>query len=148
MTTPNLLAISGIVYDIAGAILLVEAIALTRNEVLVRQSQQRQFSGGNLELFEAFDRQRHDAWFGLGLLIAGFVLQLVAAFGYPLPVSLLWCSVLSGVLITALVCWHLSARRLAATAKARFAESLHGMDRANFLRLHPDITPRPPHEWR
>lgn len=148
MTAPNLFAIAGIVYDIAGAMLLVQAIVRTRDETIVRQSQHWRFSGGNLELFRAFDEQRHDAEFGLGLLVTGFVLQLVAAIGYVLPVNWLWGSLLAVVLVAAFAWWRISAKRLAATARARFAASLDGIDRLNFLRHNPDTTPRPPFEWR
>lgn len=141
MTTPNLIAIAGIVYDIAGAMLLVQAIVRTRDEILVRQSQHRRFSGGNLELFKALDWQRHDACFGLGLLVAGFILQLFAAIGFALPVSWLGGSLLTVVLVAAFAWWRISAKRLAATAGARFAASLDGIDRLNFLRLHPEAMP-------
>ena len=139
MAALNLYSIAGVVYDIAGAILLAEAIALTSDKTLVQQSQYRQFSGGNLELFRALAEQRHDARFGLGLLVAGFSLQLFGPLGYALTIGWLSGLLLTGLLMAVLVWWRIAAKRLAVTAGTRFAACLGGMDLANFLRLHPDV---------
>lgn len=135
----NLYSIAGVIYDIAGAILLAEALVRTRDEVLVSQSQT--LPGGNLGLFAALEEQRHDARFGLALLITGFVLQLIAAIGYTLPVNWLSGSLLVAVLVGALLWWRLWARRSAITRKARYAAMLQGMDRLNFLSHGQDATP-------
>ena len=141
MSLINLFSVAGIIYDIAGAILLAEAIVRTRHETFVLQSQHREYSGGNVELFGAFEEQRHDAWFGLGLLVGGFVLQLFAAIGCMLAVSWLSGSSFAAVLVAVLLWWRIWAKRLAATRRHRYAAMLQGMDRLNFLAHGQDVTP-------
>src|ERR1700730_17048777 len=112
MNSSNLLSIAGLGYDILGAILLAEAIVRTRDETLVRQARQGgQFSGGNLLLFAALEEQRHDARFGLGFLIGGFVLQLVAALGYAVAINLGWSLLFTLILVVDLIWWGLWAKR-------------------------------------
>src|SRR5258708_35616800 len=85
MRDVNILSVAGPVYDIVGALLLAEAIVRTRREVLMRQAHPGgQFASVNLALFAALEEQRHDARFGLGFLVFGFLLQLVAAFNVVL----------------------------------------------------------------
>lgn len=136
MSGVNLFSAAGLMYDIAGAWLIVEAIIRTRDEQIARQAHPGgQFSGGNLKLFAALDEQRHDARFGLSLLIVGFLLQLVAALDYKLPLS--WLNVAISVvpLLAVVVWWKAWAKRLARSRRDRFAGFHEGMDRVNFLTL-------------
>jgi hypothetical protein len=143
MNSANLLSIFGAVYDIIGAILLAEGLVRTRDEILVRQARHGgKFSGGNLPLFGALEEQRHDAQFGLGLLIGGFLLQLVAAFGYAVAINWLSISLLIVLPVVILIWWHISAKQLSASRRERFADSLGGMDRLNFLAHNPEDAER------
>lgn len=140
MNGPNLFSVAGLLYDIAGAWLIVEAIIRTRDEQIARQAHPGgQFHGGNLKLFAALDEQRHDARFGLGLLIAGFLLQLVAALDFHLSVT--WFSLPISILplVGVMLWWKFRASRLASSRRDRFAD-LHEteLDRLNFLRNNPD----------
>jgi len=134
----NILSVAGPVYDIVGALLLAEAIVRTRREVLMRQAHPGgQFASVNLALFAALEEQRHDARFGLGFLIFGFVLQLVAAFGVVLA-HWLWIAVFLAVLAGVLLWWRLWSTRLALSRRMRVANSLEGIERANFLMYNPE----------
>jgi len=141
MNGPNLFSVAGLIYDIAGAWLIVEAIIRTRDEQIARQAHPGgQFSGGNLKLFAALEEQRHDARFGLALLIAGFLLQLVAAFDYRLPVNWLTVTIFIVLPLSAVgIWWWVRAKQLARSRRDRFAD-LHEtpLDRVNFLRNNPD----------
>ncbi len=138
MSAPNLLSIAGVGYDIVGAILLAQAIVRTRHETLVRQARHGgQFSGGNLPLFAALEEQRHDARFGLAFLVGGFLLQLITAFGSALAIDWGWSLFFGLVLVLGLTWWRMLAKRLSRSRRMRFANSLEGMDRLNFLSHNP-----------
>src|SRR3954470_16209937 len=103
----NLYAIAGLVYDIVGAVVLAEAIAATRTPLLVSQARNHgQFSTGNLALFGALEDQRHDARFGLALLVAGFALQLLAAFGSVAAVNSWNATLFALPVLAALFVWR------------------------------------------
>ena len=135
MSEPNLFSVAGLIYDIAGAWLIVEAIIRTRDEQIARQAHPGgQFSGGNLKLFAALEEQRHDARFGLALLIAGFLLQLVAAFDYKVGLSPFYVTISIVPLVGIVTWWRIWRKRLARSRRDRFAD-LHEteLDRLNFL---------------
>lgn len=137
-TSLNLLAIAGLLYDIAGAALIALAIIGTKHEALLRQARQGgQFSSANLAQFGALEEQRHDARFGLALLVSGFGLQLAAACGFAMSPTWPWsiAFVIAGA--GCLVAWWLSRRRMASTRRQRVADSLEGIDRLNFLTRNP-----------
>ena len=135
----NLLPITGLVYDIVGAILLAEAIVRSRHKILVLQARNRgQFPTANLALFSALEEQRHDARFGLGLLIIGFGLQLGGAIGYFLPFDWPYAITLVALLLGVVIWWCVSGRQIAATRRDRLAGSFEGLERLNFLRNNPD----------
>ena len=92
MNAINFYSVVGVVYDIAGAILLAEALVRTSDQVLAQQSQT--FVGGNLGLFGALEDQRHDARFGLALLVGlAVVVAWTAADGAELTPGLAFGSV-------------------------------------------------------
>jgi hypothetical protein len=135
----NLLSVFGILYDIVGAILIAAAIVGTREEMLIREARPGgQFSSVNLALFAALENQRHDAWFGLSFLVVGFVLQLVAAFGFAIELNLAACGFAMTSGLAVLAWWYLRRELLSATRRDRVAESLEGVDRLNFLTRNPE----------
>ena len=141
--TTNIFAIAGLVYDIVGAVVLAEAIAATRIAGLASQARNHgQFSTGNLALFAALEDQRHDARFGLGLLVTGFALQLLAALGYAWATT--WSSgVLSAVpLVVVLSAWQILTCRLAGSRLQRYLDTLESdLMRMNFIRHNPEEPP-------
>lgn len=109
MGTVNLLAVVGIVYDIAGAGLLAWALALTRDEILIAQA--RTQWDRNEAVLATLMEQRHDARFGVALLTLGFALQLLAALGWGLPAT--WASAAPfGLLVLAVLTGWWVGRRL------------------------------------
>ena len=119
--------------------MLAEAILRTKHELLLREAHPGgQFSSVNLSLFAAFEEQRHDARFGLGLLVCGFLLQLIAALGYKLAFKGLGVSISIVTLLAAIAWWRLWAKRLAKSRRMRVANSLEGIEKLNFLAHNAD----------
>ena len=139
----NLYAVAGLAYDIVGAVVLAEAIAATRTEILVNQARHRgQFSTGNLSLFAALEDQRHDARFGLVFLVGGFALQLLPAFGYSLAATWRSASFLATPLVVGLCVWQIWCCRLARTRYQRFLDTLDSrLEKLNFIGHNPEEPP-------
>ena len=89
----NLVNVSGLVFDIIGATLIALSIALANSKIIRAQS----FTvlNANPVLEYALILQREDARFGLGFLIIGFGLQLIAAFGMSAPISTGWITAIA-----------------------------------------------------
>ena len=131
------------VCDIAGAILIALAIVGSRHETLVSEAHHGgQFSGANLSLFGALENQRHDAWFGLSLLVSGFLLQLAAAVGLAIPIDAISLCIALVLGIALLVWWYLWREFLATTRRDRLAASLEGIDKLNFLMRNEPSPPQ------
>jgi drug/metabolite transporter (DMT)-like permease len=84
----NHLAAVGLVYDIAGAVLL--AWAILRGSAAQIRAQAGTFWGANFNLAKGLLEQQTDAFVGLPCLVLGFVLQLLAVVGGPAPHSPWW----------------------------------------------------------
>lgn len=126
----NILSVSGIIYDIVGAFLLARALVFAKDKILAAQS--ASVLNCNPALFAALEEQRHDARFGLWTLIAGFVLQLVAAFGCFVSTAFWpWFAV---VLVVILATYFATARRMKSTRDARLASLMKGVKKIEDLR--------------
>jgi len=77
--TPNLVNVSGLVFDLFGAGLIVMALAFAKAKIVKAQS--LTVMDANPVTHLAMLRQRQDALFGLLFLAIGFALQIVAALG-------------------------------------------------------------------
>ena len=84
----NALAVVGLVYDIFGVCIIAAALIGPRRYDLYHQA--GTYYVGNKALFKALLLQRTDAWFGLPILVGGFVLQLLGAMGLDAPRKALW----------------------------------------------------------
>jgi hypothetical protein len=73
---PNYLNVAGLVFDIAGAALLAKSIFF--NQATSIAAQATPTWGDNYGLRLALCEQRVDAWFGLPLLVVGFLVQLAS----------------------------------------------------------------------
>ena len=73
----------GLIFDIIGVLILARALALPSDEQLLMLS--GTYLNGNRGLFVAFVEQRHDARFGLAIVVLGFVLQAIGAAGLQFP---------------------------------------------------------------
>jgi hypothetical protein len=87
----------------------------------------------------ALEEQRYDARFGLALLIGGFLLQLVTAFDYRVPINQLSVAISIVPLVGLVIWWQVGGKRLARSRRHRFAD-LHETepDRVNFLSHNPN----------
>lgn len=105
---PNLLNVAGLAFDMAGASLLAWALVFTRGQILKAQS--LTVFNGNPVLHMALRRQRLDACFGLGMLLFGFLLQMIAAIG--LSCELAYWYIPAGLLIAVLAAHQFARLRL------------------------------------
>ena len=78
---------TGLIYDIAGVLVLGYALAWSSDIQLYRHA--GTYYGGNRVLFAEFIVRRADAWFGLMLLVVGFGQQILGAAATQFP-SLGW----------------------------------------------------------
>ena len=85
---PNLVNVSGLVFDIIGAGLVALSIALANSRII--RAQCLTVVGANPVLAYALTQQREDARFGLGFLVTGFSLQMGASVGISFPISAWW----------------------------------------------------------
>ncbi len=116
----NEFAAIGLLYDIAGVVVLGWAIAFAPDAVL--KSQVGTAIGFNPAMVEALSQQRVDAKFGLVLLITGFLLQLLAAAGLESRAWWDWILVLA--LVATGVYYRIFRGRLARSAAARLQREL------------------------
>jgi drug/metabolite transporter (DMT)-like permease len=93
----NHLAAVGLVFDIAGALLL--AWGIVRGSTAQIRAQAGTFWGANFNLAKGLIEQQTDAFAGLPCLVFGFALQLFGGIGWPTPHSPWWW-----LLATALFC--------------------------------------------
>jgi hypothetical protein len=114
---------AGLVYDIAGVTLLVLALAAVRTETIQAQSSTG-YGGANKDLYKALILQRHDARFGLPLLVIGFTMQAAGAH----DAEVLWpCGkVLVLPLAVILACYLLSRWRIARDTSLELRAVLDG----------------------
>lgn len=111
----NILNVFGLVYDVVGAFLLARAFAFGRDKILAAQS--LSVVGSNPALFAALAEQRLDARFGIGILIAGFLFQLLAALNVFVSVGYWPWFVLALAMVLG---WYfVAARRLKRGSAAR-----------------------------
>lgn len=120
----NVLNVAGIMYDILGATLLAKAIAFTSDKLLAAQA--GSYTGWNPVLLAALDEQRLDAKYGLGILIAGFLLQLLAAIGIGPDVPPLWLFGFALVLVAIVGLYRVQAHSNYVNREERFQEALQG----------------------
>lgn len=73
----NWLNVAGIALDIVGAIWLAKGLAFVRRTDLFEQSR---YGHGSPATVAMLERHRLDAQCGLGILVVGFGMQLIAAF--------------------------------------------------------------------
>lgn len=85
------LIVVGLIHDVAGAMILVRAIAFARDKII--NAQAGTYWGGNNALLRALCEQRYDARWGLALIVTGFLWQIVAQIlssaGYLFEISLI-----------------------------------------------------------
>lgn len=85
------LIITGLVHDVAGAIILVRAIAFANDKII--NAQAGTYYGGNNALLRALCEQRYDARWGLALIVIGFLwqiaAQLISSAAYIFEISLI-----------------------------------------------------------
>lgn len=85
------LIVVGLIHDVAGAMILVRAIAFARDKII--NAQAGTYWGGNNALLRALCEQRYDARWGLALIVTGFLWQIVAQIlsstAYLLEISLI-----------------------------------------------------------
>lgn len=129
LLSANLLSAAGVFYDIVGAFLIVRAIVFARPKILAAQS--ASVINRNPTLFAALDQQQHDGQFGTGILIAGFVFQLLAALGCGVSVAYWpWFAV---ALAGALGAYFAVGVRRKRTREARLDQLLKGVKRVEEL---------------
>jgi hypothetical protein len=75
---PNYLNVAGLVFDIVGAALLAKSIFFNPAESIAAQASPTWDDNYGLRL--ALCEQRVDAWFGMPMLILGFLVQLASDF--------------------------------------------------------------------
>ncbi len=124
MESANLFSVAGVAYDIAGAILLAQAIVFSRDKLIAAQS--GTYFGGNSALFAALEEQRHDGRFGLGLLVIGFFFQLLAALNFVWSAND-WPAAVA-IALAWLACYGIGARQLKTTRTKRFKAHLARME--------------------
>ncbi|MGH8708485.1 MAG: hypothetical protein ACREVD_10570 [Burkholderiales bacterium] len=117
--TPNLVNVSGLVFDLVGAWLVVAAIAFAKSEIIEAQTYTVPFGNPALEL--ALRLQRHDAVFGLMFLALGFFLQILAALG--VSASPVYWAIPAGYLVVGLG-FHLLMRRHIKKSRAQLVQQM------------------------
>jgi len=118
----NAFSAAGLLYDIAGVILLASSLVATKTETLMQQA--KLYWGGNKALYVALMTQKFDALWGLPLLILGFAMQLEPALipsGVGKP-HWFW-SALAFLAMYLAIYWF-ARRRHAVSASKRFDENL------------------------
>src|SRR5258705_12425181 len=91
------LSLAGVLYDIAGAMILSRAFIWSRVAALVKQTQS--MWTGNPNLLRALCEQATDAKWGASLLVAGFLMQAATSAGVKISMSV--AAVLLGALVLA-----------------------------------------------
>jgi len=104
----NVLSAVGLIYDIAGVILLAWAILAVSGARLREQA--ATMWDFNPKLLRALIEQQTDAFVGLPCLAIGFVLQLLGMIGWLTPDNPLWW-LLCAVLLVAVLVYLLFLRR-------------------------------------
>jgi hypothetical protein len=115
------LGVVGILYDIAGAMMLSYALMWSRPQVLARQS-----AGSwdlNIDLLYAFCEQTVDARWGATFLIAGFLLQAASSAG--VKIAPLQSGVL-GVVLLIMLAIYMSIRQ--ASIRRRCMAAIDALD--------------------
>jgi hypothetical protein len=115
------LAVAGVAYDIAGAMMLSYALMWSRPQDLARQS-----AGSfdmNTELLRAFCEQTVDARWGATFLIGGFLLQAASSAGVKIA-SLAGATL--GVVLLIMLAIYMSLRR--DTIKRRCIAAIDALD--------------------
>ena len=79
-SSANELSGIGACFDIAGALLLARALVWVKSSGIMMQSLSG-YGGVSPALVKMFGEQKVDASFGLGFLVAGFLMQFLAGFG-------------------------------------------------------------------
>ena len=109
-------SVIGLAYDIAGVIVLGAALAATPHDAILRQA--GTYWNGNVGVYHALYMQRFDARIGLGLLVAGFVLQALGAVGLAQNDPLAW--LLWGALVFGVAIFFPLRRRVLARLPSQF----------------------------
>lgn len=125
----NILGPWGLVYDIVGAFLIARALVVAKGKILAAQA--LTVINGNPALFAAFDEQRNDARFGIGLLVLGFSLQLLPFLGVSVA-SKHWPWFAGGLVVT-LVLYVVIDRWLKSTQSERFDRLKKGVKQVQEL---------------
>lgn len=117
----NWIGVTGLIYDIVGASMLAAALVSSSYKELKDQAGSP-WGGFSPALFGALELQRHDARYGLSILITGFSLQLVAAFQFNIQAK--WIAVLIVPLLVGMWIWHQRRKKLIATSWDRARQAL------------------------
>ncbi len=75
----------GLSYDIVGVLVLGYALVIPSDKQLVMLA--GTYWGNNPHLLDALVKQRTDAWFGVTLLVCGFIMQAFGAGGSAFPTA-------------------------------------------------------------
>ena len=125
----NILSAAGVLYDIVGAYLIARAIVFARPKILAEQS--ATVLNANPALFATLDEQQHDARFGVGILVGGFLLQFLAAL--DCSVSVTYWPLFAAALAVALGGYVAVGLRLKSTRDARLNTLLIGVSKIQDL---------------